>query len=622
MTAVVAWGAVSGLGRGVLALGRAREGEPCRAVVARDAELEAAGLARPFCARAPAPSGGQGDRATALLEIALSDCAAALDEALPGWRARRVGLALGTSSGGMRSLEAALAPAGASPRWLEATYLGPVLAAARPLTFSPFSLVLGACASSTLAVGIARAWLEAGRCDVALAGGFDAVGVFVASGFEALRATAGEGGPRPFRVGREGLSLGEGAAVLAMLRDDDATASRAKGFVTGFGASCDAVHLTAPDRTGGGLARAAAQALAEAGRPRIELVSAHGTATEFNDAAEAKAITACAPGALVHAFKGAVGHTLGAAGALEALSALCALEGGVVPATAGDGPVEPGVSLLERATRTEPRAALKLASAFGGANAALVLEARRRGAPRQARRPVFVSRASAVVGADAAAIDTRALADRVGYPEDRIARGDGLVRVAMSAAAALRDAVGGLAGAGIVTGLGLATLETNATYLARILAGGARRAEPRRFPFTTPNAAAGELAIAFGLTGPAFAVGGGPHGGLEALAVAADLVSARCADRVVVVTADEAGEATRRLAPASRTGAVALLVSAEPLAARLDGWELGLGAAPVLSAPAAMHAHEALLPLAQGRPERLEVLTPWGGFANAAFFWL
>jgi 3-oxoacyl-[acyl-carrier-protein] synthase II len=466
--------------------------------------------------------------------------------------------------------------------------------------------------------------------------------VFVASGFEVLRAVCTDGAPRPFRAGRDGLALGEGAAVMALVRADDASlgagARAPLGYVAGFGATCDAVHLTAPDRDGKGLARAAEQALADAGRPRIELVSAHGTATVFNDASEAHALAAVLGERLgevpVHALKGGIGHTLGGAGALETLAALRAMKARVAPASAGAGPIEGGVRVLERAEAHEARAALKLSAAFGGANAALVLrrdaDASAGGAAR-APRQVFVSRAVAVIDDLGAASDAHELAATTGYSEDKLARADGLVRLTIGAVVRLRELLaaagqGTLDGAGILVGHGLATIDTNALYLARIRQAGASRGEPRRFPYTTPNAPAGECAVALGLTGPAFAVGGGPHGGLEALAVAADLVRGGIAERVVVVGVDEAGEGSRRVAPGTRPGAVALLVAAVPLAARLESWSvrlpahLGQGDA-LVSAPA-VEAHRALLPLATGRPEGLEARTPWGGFANARLFWL
>lgn len=642
--AVIAFGASSALGEGAAALGVGGVGEAAPVAIARDEELVAAALPRPFCARVHAAlgAGAEMDRATALLERALASCAKELDVALPGWRERRVGLAIGTSSGGMRSFEAAFAPGAVAEGSLAATYLGPVIAAARPCDLEPVAFVLGACASGTLAIGLAREWLLAGACDVVLCGGFDAVSVFVASGFEVLRAVCTDGGPRPFRAGRDGLALGEGAAVMALVRSDDAAlaaGSAPLGYVAGFGASCDAVHLTAPDRDGKGLARAAEQALVDAGRPRVELVSAHGTATVFNDASEAHALAAVLGERLgevpVHALKGGVGHTLGAAGALETLAALTAMKASVAPASAGAGPIEGGVRVLERAEAHEARAALKLSAAFGGANAALVLRrdpaAEAEGAVRRAPRPVFVSRAVALTEGIEAAGDAHALAGATGYSEDKLARADGLVRLTIASVVRLRELLaaagqGSLDGAGILVGHGLATIDTNALYLARIRQAGASRGEPRRFPYTTPNAPAGECAVALGLTGPAFAVGGGPHGGLEALAVAADLVRGGIAERIVVVAVDEAGEGSRRVAPATVPGAVALLVSAEPLSARLESCSVRLpahlGPGDALVSARAVEAHRALLPLATGRPDGLEARAPWGGFAKARLFWL
>ena len=205
------------------------------------------------------------------------------------------------------------------------------------------------------------------------------------------------------------------------------------------------------------------------------------------------------------------------------------------------------------------------------------------------------------------------------------------MRLTLASVVQLRDQLaasgqGTLEGAGVLVGHGLATIDTNAAYLARIRAAGASRGEPRRFPYTTPNAAAGECGVALGLTGPAFAVGGGPYGGLEALAVAADLVRGGVADRIVVVAVDDAGEGSRRVAPGTKPGAVAVLVAAQPLAARLESWSVRLPARlaagdALVSAPS-VEAHRALLPLASGRPDALEARAPWGGFANARFFWL
>jgi 3-oxoacyl-[acyl-carrier-protein] synthase-1/3-oxoacyl-[acyl-carrier-protein] synthase II len=524
----------------------------------------------------------------------------------PAWRSERVGLILGTSSGGMRAAERAFAvlARGERPLDLEApTYFGPMARVVRTfgVPLAPAMLVLGACASGALAVGLSMRWLARGACDVVLAGGFDDVTVFVASGFEALRATSSSVPPRPFRVGRDGMALGEGAAVLALV--SAAEPLREAVFVTGFGASSDAAHITAPDRTGAGLARAARAALDEAGRPRIDLVSPHATATPFNDAAEWRAIVTAlgeegARSAVVHPFKAQIGHTLGAAGALELLACADAIARGVLPASAGDGPLDPEcpARLLERVTPGGARAALKLSAAFGGANAALVL-ADAAAAGASPLRPAYVH-AAAHVDAEPSLED---LSGRVGVAVDRLARTDGLVRLALAALARLEDVVGPLRGAGIVVGTALATVETNALFAARIRERGARAAEPRRFPYTSPNAVAGECAIAFGLTGPAFSVGGGFHAALEALAAGALLVEGRDAERVVVVAVDEVGPVTRALAGEKlQSGAVAVVLSSASggAASRVGSLEIAWGTrdeAPV-DTPS---GHAALLPLAR-----------------------
>ncbi|HEY1695622.1 MAG TPA: beta-ketoacyl synthase N-terminal-like domain-containing protein [Polyangiaceae bacterium] len=597
--AIVAFGAVSALGEGREAAPAGTIGAPAALAIARDEELARAGLARPFVARARVPP--VEDRATWLLERALHACVVDLDAARPGWRAERVGLVLGTSSGGMRAAEQAFASMAngddvADPE--RATYFGPMARAARSLGFAvdPAVLVLGACASSVISLGLATRALARGDCDVVLAGGFDDVTVFVASGFEALRATTTSPPPRPFRLGRDGMALGEGAAVLALAR----AAPRAIAYVTGFGAASDAFHLTAPDREGAGLARAATAALAEAGRPRVDLVSPHGTATPFNDSAEAKALARALAGQrdvpVVHPLKAQIGHTLGAAGALESLACVDAITRGVLPAAAGEGELDPEAParLLAESFGGTPRTALKLACAFGGANAALVV-ARDPAGPVRPQRAAFL-RGAVAVRSEPSPED---LAAATGLRLDRLVRADGLVRLAIAAVARLEASCGSLAGAGLVVGTALATVETNALFARPVREKGGRAAEPRRFPYTSPNAVAGECSIAFGLTGPSFSVGGGLHAGLEALVAGTWLVGAGDANRVVVVAVDEGGSATRALAgDAVQSGAVAVLLdaSAEGALARIGAMHVVRGR-PVAPAAGVAAGHAALLPL-------------------------
>ncbi|MEO8874479.1 MAG: beta-ketoacyl synthase N-terminal-like domain-containing protein, partial [Polyangiaceae bacterium] len=591
------------------------------------------GLARPLAARAQLENvAPEDDRATLLLKRAFVLLAADLDRVRPAWRMEKIGIALATSSGGMLAAEAFFKAISTqelltATRAQRATYFAPMVdaLAETQLEFSPATLVLTACAASTIAIGIGTRWLEAGDCDLVIAGGFDAVSVFVASGFEVLRATTGETPPKPFCEGRDGMSLGEGSGLFALARDPE----RARAYVAGFGASSDAVHLTAPDRTGDGLARAAEAALHDANvdASQIDLVSAHATATPFNDAAEMKALARVLGDhrPTILPLKAQIGHTLGAAGVLETLACVDAIERSVLPATAAYTRIEACLpaKLHETAQRGEVQLALKMSAAFGGANAALVVTRDRRELPARAQYPVFVSRAALVT--DSVPPNIQTLSARSGIAIDKLQRGDGLVRYAIAAVAALEDEVGSLRGAGIVIGHSVATLETNYMYYTNIMAKGARFAEPRRFPYTTPNAVAGECGVAFGLTGPGLAVGSGFHGGVEALAVAYALVRAGDAERLVVVAVDEIGEASRALIAASGqdaaafdSGAVALLVSRSALGyAEIQTVTSSANAksSQMIEAP----GHKALLPLnLLTPPTEVRSSSPWG-HATIAF---
>jgi len=633
----VAFGAVSSLGDGPDAVGVGAPGEKAKIGITVDDELKSAGFARPFAARVrfdrAAVADGE-DRADALLRRALAACVADLDRALPEWRSLRVGLSLGTSAGGMRSAETFFSTlrAGRTPSRREAasaTYFAPVVsvfsADLPELRFSPATTIVTACSASTLAIGLSLRWLEGDACDVVLAGGFDAVSVFVASGFEVLRATTAQIPPRPFCVGRDGMSLGEGAALLALVPAH--RADRALAYVSGFGASSDAVHITAPDRTGDGLARAAIAALADAcvDPSAVDLVSAHATATPFNDAAEWQAMRRSIPEAspVVHPAKAQIGHTLGAAGALETLTCVEAIRRLVLPASADTTGAEPDIAprLRARAESGRVDTALKLSAAFGGANASLVVTRTPASGPPRRFRDAYLTRAVHVETAP----DVAALANLTGYPVEKLARADMLVRLAVAALAQLQERVGTLARAGIVVGHFLATLETNATYDSRLRERGVGAAEPRRFPYTSPNAVAGECSVVFGLTGPGLAVASGLHGGVEALAAAAELVRAGDVDRMLVVAVDETAAAATALTaaagyPRPSAGAVALLVSSEKTPyARVDRILTTFGRnAPTAPFPSGVPAmgppgHHALRALASElAPEEVASASPWG----------
>jgi 3-oxoacyl-[acyl-carrier-protein] synthase II len=249
----------------------------------------------------------------------------------------------------------------------------------------PVETISSACASATLAFGSALDALRAGEIDVALAGGADSLCRLTFAGFNSLRAV--DPRPcRPFRAEREGMSVGEGGAVLVLETRAHAErrGARILAWLAGVGASCDAHHMTAPDPAGEGISRAVAAALADAGvdAAAIDFVNLHGTGTPANDAAEARM--------LAHVFgervarlpatstKAAVGHYLGAAGAIEAVATLLCLEAGLVHPTPGEGTPDPKalVDLVVGAPRPVPGARLALSTnlAFGGANAAAIFD--------------------------------------------------------------------------------------------------------------------------------------------------------------------------------------------------------------------------------------------------------
>lgn len=246
-----------------------------------------------------------------------------------------------------------------------------------------------ACATSAHAIGESLEAIRRGRVDVALAGGAEAPIVPLAiAGFAAMRALSPNPDPelasRPFDADRDGFVLGEGAAVLVLEAEEHARARGARilAVVSGYGASGDGFHLSAPDETGGGAIRCMRAALADAGLEpdRIGAVNAHATSTPAGDVVEARALRTVFGGHAerlpVSATKSATGHLLGAAGALEAILAIRSLQSGCLPPTRNLA--RPGPDCALDHVVGEPRKAavehlLSNSFGFGGTNASLLL---------------------------------------------------------------------------------------------------------------------------------------------------------------------------------------------------------------------------------------------------------
>lgn len=317
---------------------------------------------------------------------ALQQIAAEITAAIGRYGAGRIAVVLGTSTSGVGEGEAAMRRRLASGTWPEgfaysqqepgnlALFVAELLGLR-----GPAYTVHTACSSSGKAFAAAERLIRAGFCDAALVGGADAICGLTLNGFHALAALS----PQPcdpFSANRRGTNIGEGAAVFLLAPEGGAVA------LLGVGESSDAYHISAPEPSGIGARLAMERALAAAALPAeaIAYVNLHGTATPLNDAMEGEAVSGLfGPHTPCSSTKGMTGHTLGAAGAVEAAFLWLALDpastSGLLPPHVWDGIPDPEISTLgivEAGTAmpgSERVAMLSNSFAFGGSNVSLVL---------------------------------------------------------------------------------------------------------------------------------------------------------------------------------------------------------------------------------------------------------
>jgi len=342
-------------------------------------------------------------RSDRFTQLALGAAGEALHDA--GWDGRppgdpgRAACVIGTGIGGIGTLEEQhllLREQGAdriSPLaipQLMANAAAGVLAMKHDLEGQSFGTV-SACAAGAHAIGTAARLIAYGDADVAVTGGSEAsLTPLATAAFGRMDAMSESGVSRPFDRRRDGFVMGEGAGVLVLEEEGAARerGARVLGRVLGFGATSDAHHLTAPDPSGRGAARAIELALEDAGvAPRdVIYVNAHGTSTPLNDRSETQAIKAAlgdrAGDVPVSSTKSAIGHLLGAAGAVEAIATLLALRDRVAPPTLNHEQPDDGLDLdyVPRESRALPNGdtrAIGISNSFGfgGHNAVLCLEA-------------------------------------------------------------------------------------------------------------------------------------------------------------------------------------------------------------------------------------------------------
>lgn len=237
-------------------------------------------------------------------------------------------------------------------------------------TRNPIINVSNACISGSLAISVAARLLQSDKYERAIVTGGDELSRFVVSGFESFQALSDQ--PcKPFDRDRRGLNLGEAIATVYLTKD----AKNAQAKIAGIGSYNDANHISGPSRTGEGLYRSIATAIKEAQHPQIDFISAHGTATPYNDEMESIALERSGLSDVpVNSLKGIFGHTLGASGLLESIITLHAAKAGYHLSSLGY--THPGTSrslaVVQNTVAAPIHSFLKLASGFGGCNIATV----------------------------------------------------------------------------------------------------------------------------------------------------------------------------------------------------------------------------------------------------------
>lgn len=626
--------------------------------------------------------GAEWSRTTSLAVLAARE---ALAQAGVRPHDEQVDLVVGGTTSGMLETEDTLAdfviePSTITPRLSMRGHPLSATADQLGLALGPFRrarTVCSACSSGATALLLGAEWLRAGRSDVVLAGGADGLCKLTFVGFGSLAALSPE--PcRPFDKNRLGLNLGEGAAFLVLERADSARARGARPLaeLRGWAMGAEAHHITNPESSGATAASVMAAACARAGLPphQLDYVNAHGTATPLNDAMEAAALRTFlgehASRVPVSSSKGQMGHTLGAAAAIEAAICVAALARQEVPPTRGLEEVDPACELAHvRETRpARLRAVMSSSFGFGGTDGIVVLTEPEAfpelpdptPAPgrREPGRRVMVSGGSTlghlgVTGAQGAVayaepgppaapgrLELQPIAHLDVARARRLDRGGRLMAVAATRAlsdASYPDGAEGrpldgerLAKTGAILATAFGSVDGACAYQKRVREKGAKYASPADFPNLVPSSPVGHVSIYAGLKGPVFSVSDIEASAESAVITAAELVASGHADAMVAGAVDElhpiieeslsptcTGE---RLSPRNEAGGALVLEAEEALRARggrplaelvlandTHGW------GPAVGLPAPREASRALVLAARRADVVARVLegTPW-----------
>jgi 3-oxoacyl-[acyl-carrier-protein] synthase II len=459
----------------------------------------------------------------------------------------------------------------------------------------PMTIIANACASGANAIGHGADLIRARVCDCVLVGGFEALTELIYVGFDCLQAMSPDR-CRPFDVARNGLMLGEAAAFAVL---ESGSHARARGAqilceLAGYGRGTDLHHLTQPHPTGTVAVAAMRQAITQAGCAASDIgyVNAHGTGTPLNDTSECAAFavvfgdgTMIPPHVRISSTKAAIGHTLGAAGSIEALFAIAALRSGELPPNLNVRQPAPMVAAnLVAVGERQPgmQATLTVNLGFGGSNAALVFtryEPRPAGGGHRPPLQLAIAGVGVVWPAEAPqrmkalnpANDEHDafLVDRSREPlatlqnEARVRRASPITLFMLAAA---QQALGAPAAVnrdrlGIVAAFNTGAVVATRRFFDGVVKNGQRFASPNVFPETVFNSPTSHVAAVLGVAGPCYSLVGDDSAWVGAIRVAAVWLANGLVEHVLVIGAEEldpvaidAYACAGWLSPRARTG--------------------------------------------------------------------
>jgi len=502
----------------------------------------------------------------------------ASDQAMAESRETPDAVVMGVTTGGMLTTEALLKKNVQDPKSFRLHATGSVAEdiARRYRCTGPALTVSTACSSGAVAIKIALEMLRSGSFKRVLAGGADSLCRLTYYGFNALQLIDPEGA-RPFDRNRRGMSVAEGAAMLLLVANHP---HNAVAEILGAGLSCDAHHPATPHPRGQGAQAAMLAAIEDAGisSAEVDYINLHGTGTLDNDISEARAINSLyeRQKPLMSSVKGAFGHSLAAAGAIEAVVSAIAITNSLAPATVGCNLPDPDLKLdpLIQPAQRPISTVLSNSFGFGGNNAAVVFSDCGKYKPKRTyakTQPMTILGSACITGAGNTRQTMKSIAGgktcagmlgirpiSANLAAGKVRRLKRFPRLALSLAIAAHENSGeGPDPSSVFLGTGWGALSETSDFLTRLFETNEQFPSPIDFIGSVHNAAAGQIAMRFQATGPNITMTGGDYSFEQAL-MAASLLSNGIDDTFLVIGADESHPQLSRLFDRSTSGSAIL----------------------------------------------------------------